>query len=390
MKITDFKTFVFATPWRNLTLFVIETDEGIEGLGEARVVGKTHTVIEYLKDIKRHIIGADVFDIEDLYKRFTLLDFGVSGEIAMTGLALVEMACWDAIGKKVGMPVYKLIGGKVNDKIKAYANGWYKVDRDPVEFNNAAKKVISAGYKALKFDPFGNGDLELSRAEYKKSLDLIEAVVDGVNNDTEVMIEMHGRFAPHQAVEIAKAIEKYNPAWIEEPCRPDDLEALEYVKNQTSIPIATGERLYSAKQFNPIFNKRLAHIIQPDINQCGGIFEVKKICSTAENYSIMVALHNVGGIISTKASVSLVFTLRNGKIVEHFNDFADPYVKKAGTNYPEVIDGYFSLPEGPGWGVELNEDFIKDNPPEKFNDVVLDPGLNMFVNSEWNQRGQKD
>ena len=386
MKITDFKTFVFATPWRNLTLFVIETDEGITGLGEARVVGKTHTVIEYLKDIKRHIIGVDVFDIEDLYKRFTLLDFGVSGEIAMTGLALVEMACWDAIGKKVDMPVYKLIGGKVNDKIKAYANGWYKVNRDPVEFNNEAKKVISAGYKALKFDPFGNGDLELSRSEYKKSIDLIEAVVDGVNSDTEVMIEMHGRFAPHQAVEIAKAIEKYNPAWIEEPCRPDDLEALEYVKNQTSIPIATGERLYSAKQYNPIFNKRLAHIIQPDINQCGGIFEVKKICSTAESHSIMVALHNVGGIISTTAALHLMTTLRNQKILEHFNDFADNKVKKIGNPYPEVVDGYFNIPKGPGWGVEIDYEYLESNPPITKNGIILDPGLNMFKSEDWNKR----
>jgi len=386
LKITHFKTFVFATPWRNLTLFVIETDEGITGLGEARVVGKTHTVIEYLKDVKRHIIGVNVFDIEELYKRFTLLDFGVSGEIAMTGLALVEMACWDAIGKKVGMPVYQLMGGKVNDRIKAYANGWYKVDRDPVEFNNAAKKVISAGYKALKFDPFGNGDLELSRAEYKKSIDLIEAVVDGVNSGTEVMIEMHGRFAPHQAVEIAKAIEKYNPAWIEEPCRPDDLEALEYVKNQTSIPIATGERLYSAKQFNPIFNKRLAHIIQPDINQCGGIFEVKKICSTAENHSIMVALHNVGGIISTTAALHLMTTLRNQKILEHFNDFADNKVKKIGDPYPEVVDGYFNIPKGPGWGVEIDYEYLESNPPKTENGIILDPGLNMFKSENWNKR----
>ena len=252
MKITNFKTFVFSTPWRNLTLFVIETDEGIEGYGEARIVGKTHTVLEYLEDVKRHIIGADVFDIEDLYKRFTLLDFGVSGEISMTGLALVEMACWDAIGKKANLPVYKLLGGKVNNKIKAYANGWYKVNRDPKEFNIEAQKVISAGYKALKFDPFGNGNLELSRAEFRKSIELIESVVDAATDDTEILIEMHGRFAPHQAVEIAKAIEKFNPAWIEEPCRPDDLDALEYVRDHTSIPIATGERLYSSKQFNPI------------------------------------------------------------------------------------------------------------------------------------------
>ena len=386
MKITNFKTFVFSTPWRNLTLFVIETDEGIEGYGEARIVGKTHTVLEYLEDVKRHIIGADVFDIEDLYKRFTLLDFGVSGEISMTGLALVEMACWDAIGKKANLPVYKLLGGKVNNKIKAYANGWYKVNRDPKEFNIEAQKVISAGYKALKFDPFGNGNLELSRAEFRKSIELIESVVDAATDDTEILIEMHGRFAPHQAVEIAKAIEKFNPAWIEEPCRPDDLDALEYVRDHTSIPIATGERLYSAKQFNPIFNKRLAHIIQPDINQCGGLFEVKKICSTAENHSIMVAPHNVGGIISTTAALHLMTTLRNQKILEHFNDFTDNSVKNIGHPYPEVVDGYFKLPDGPGWGISIDFDFLEKNPPKTKNGIILDPGLNMFKSRQWNKR----
>ena len=142
MQIIDYKTYVIGTPWRNLTLLVIETDSDIRGIGEARVVGKTHTVIEYLKDVRRHIIGAEITDIEDLYRRFTHLDFGVAGEVVMTGLALVEMACWDAIGKKTKMPVYKLLGGKVNNKIMAYANGWYHVERTPKDFHEAAKKVI--------------------------------------------------------------------------------------------------------------------------------------------------------------------------------------------------------------------------------------------------------
>ena len=221
-------------------------------------------------------------------------------------------------------------------------------------------------------------------------MDLIDAVASIAGSKAQIMLELHGRFSPHQAREIANYVEKYEPAWLEEPTRPGDLPALKSVRQHTRLPIATGERLYGAPEFRELWATESIDVIQPDITQTGGILEAKKISSNAENYSIMVAPHNVGGIISTKASVSLVFTLRNGKIVEHFNDFADPYVKKAGTNYPEVIDGYFSLPEGPGWGVELDEDFIKDNPPEKFKDVVLDPGLNMFVNSEWNQRGQKD
>ena len=386
MKITGFRTFVVSTPWRNLTYLVLETDAGITGVGEARVLGKTHTVIEYLKDAKRHILGFDVYDIEDLYRRFTLLDFGSPGEVVMTALALVEMACWDIIGKKADLPVYKLIGGKVHDRIPAYANGWYTVERTPEAFAQAAQKVVDKGYLGLKFDPFGNGNLELSRAEFHKSIALIDAVHQVTGDKVQIFVEMHGRFAPHQAVEIARAIEKYNPGWIEEPCRPEDVPALRYVMDHTCIPIATGERLYHAQQYRDLLENRLAHIIQPDLNQCGGLLETKKICSTAETYSIMAAPHNVGGIITTVATLHMLVGLRNAKILEHFNDFADAEIKQCGTPYPEVVDGYFSLPNGPGWGVTLNEEYLQSCDVRKENGIICDPGLNMFVRADWAKR----
>src|SRR5450432_3070272 len=267
MKITDYSTFVLQTPWRNLTYLALETDEGIRGFGEARVVSKTHTVCEYLKDVRRHIVGHDACDIEDLHRRFTLLDFGIPGEVVMTGLALVEMACWDCVGKKANLPVYKLMGGKVRDKIPAYANGWYTVDRTPESFAAAARKVLKRGYRAMKLDPFGNGNLELTREEYFRSLDILEAVFAVAGRENQVFVEMHGRFAPHQAVEIAKAIEKHNPGWIEEPCRPDDPGALDVVARHTTIPIATGERYYTATQFRDLFPRRTdierARIVRP-------------------------------------------------------------------------------------------------------------------------------
>lgn len=386
MKITGFKTFVVSTPWRNLTYLVLETDEGYKGVGEARVLGKTHTVLEYLRDARRHIVGHDVYDIEDLYRRFTLLDFGSPGEVVMTALALVEMACWDIIGKKANLPVYQLLGGKVHDRIPAYANGWYTGERTPEAFAQAAQKVVDKGYLGLKFDPFGNGNLELSRAEYHKSISLIEAVHSVTGGNVQIFVEMHGRFAPHQAVEIARAIEKFHPGWIEEPCRPEDLPALRYVMDHTSIPIATGERLYHAQQYRDLLAGRLAHIIQPDLNQCGGLLETKKICSTAETYSIMAAPHNVGGIITTVATLHMLVGLRNAKILEHFNDFVDAQIKQVGSPYPEVIDGYFHLPTGPGWGVELNEEFLARHEPRMEDGIISDPGLNMFVRAEWNRR----
>ena len=388
MKITDFRTLVLGTSWRNMTYLILETDAGLVGYGEARVVGKTHTVLEYLRDVRRHIVGHNPFDIEALYRRLTLLDFGKPGEVVMTGLALVELACWDIIGKACKQPVYQLLGGKVHEKVMAYANGWYTVERVPEEFARAAQKVVERGYRGMKFDPFGSGDLELTREEFRRSVELIAAVREAVGPEVELFIEMHGRFAPHQAIEIARSIAEFRPGWIEEPVRPHDLTALQQVAAHTRIPIATGERLYGAPEYRELWGLQAVNIIQPDMTQGGGFLETKKIASTAEIYSIMVAPHNVGGIISTSAALQLMATLRNAKVLEHFNDFADAHVKQAGTNYPEVVEGYFRVPEEPGWGVELNEEFIRAHPPTVVDGVIQDPGLNMFENAEWSRRGQ--
>lgn len=386
MKITDFRTLPMGTPWRNVSYLILETDAGLVGLGESRIVGKTHTVLEYLRDVRRHIVGHDPHDIEALYRRLTLLDFGKPGEVVMTGLAMVELACWDLIGKAAGQPVYKLLGGKVRDRVKAYANGWYRVERDPAAFADAARKVVERGYQGMKFDPFGSGDLELTRSEFRRSVRLIEAVREAVGEDVELFIEMHGRFTAHQAIELAHALEDIQPSWLEEPCRPNDLDGLDRVRRQTHLPIATGERLYGAPEFLPFFQRNSVDIIQPDITQCGGLLEVKKVASMAEAHGVMVAPHNVGGIVSTQAALHLMLTLRNGKILEHFNDFVDQEVKQAGSGYPEVVDGHFQLPEAPGWGVELDEDFIRAHPPGETGGVVHDPGLDMFRKDDWNRR----
>ncbi|MFA6111162.1 MAG: mandelate racemase/muconate lactonizing enzyme family protein [Candidatus Latescibacterota bacterium] len=388
MRITDYHTLVLGTPWRNITYLVVETDAGLVGYGESRVVGKTHTVLEYLRDIRRHIVGFDPFDIEALYRRLTLLDFGKPGEVVMTGLALVELACWDLVGKACGQPVYRLVGGKVRDRVPAYANGWYTGERTPEAFAEAARAVVARGYRGMKFDPFGNGDLELSREELRRSMALVAAVREAVGPEVELFIEMHGRFAPHQAIEIARALEEYRPGWIEEPVRPHDLPALAQVARQTAIPIATGERLYGAPEYRELWPLRAAHVVQPDMTQGGGFLETKKIAAFAEVHSVMVALHNVGGIVSTAAALQLMATLRNGKVLEHFNDFADAHVKQAGSPYPEVADGCFTVADGPGWGIDLDESFIAAHPPTRVAGVVQDPGLNMFENAVWNRRGQ--
>ncbi|NUQ01249.1 MAG: mandelate racemase/muconate lactonizing enzyme family protein, partial [Armatimonadetes bacterium] len=208
MKISDVQTLAMSTPWRDLTFVKVTTDEGLVGWGECRLPNRTADLLAYLNSAKRrHILGSDPFRIEDIVTRMFRDDFVRAGVVASCGIGTVEMACWDIIGKACGQPVYRLLGGQVRDRIKAYANGWYTVERSPEEFHAAARKVVERGYRGLKLDPFGAGWYELETAERRLAVGIVEAVRDAVGPDVEIMIEMHGRFNPKQAIMIAAELE---------------------------------------------------------------------------------------------------------------------------------------------------------------------------------------
>ena len=363
MKITDVITLVMGTSWRNLTFVKVETDEGLTGISEVRMNNRTDALVAYIDGAKRrHVIGSDPFNTEDLYQRMFRDDYGRAGEIVATGISVIEIACWDIIGKALNQPVYRLLGGACRDRIKAYANGWYRVERTPEEFHAAAKRVLEKGYKALKFDPFGAGYYELSYQEKLKSVSLVEAVRDAVGPDVEILVEMHGRFSPYTAIEIAAELEQYKPSWVEEPVPPDNIAALAKASDSINLPVATGERLHNKYEYRELINLQAADILQPDITQTGGFLETKKIAAMGDMCYMTVAPHNVGGPVSTAAALHFAACTTNFKIQEHFNDFSEAWVKEAATGCPEVIDGYFSLPNGPGLGMELNEDLIAQHP----------------------------
>lgn len=365
MKIVDVKTSVLGTAWRNLTFVRVITDEGLEGVGEVRMLNHTDALRGYFAEaVPNHIMGRDPFEIESLVQGMYRNDFARAGEITMSAIATIEMACWDIMGKALGQPVYKLLGGAVRDKIKAYANGWYTVERTPEEFHAAAKRALAKGYHALKFDPFGSGFYELERAEKVRVITLVEAVRDAVGPDNEILLEMHGRFNPATAIEMARELERFQPSWIEEPVPPENLAALKKVAEKVTIPIATGERIHTRYDYRQLFELQAADIIQPDITHFGGLLETKKLAAWAEAYYILVAPHNVGGPVSTAAALHFAASTPNFKIQEHFNDFAEDWVKAVAPGNPEVIDGYFALPQGPGLGIKLDEEVIKEHPQE--------------------------
>ena len=381
MKITSIEPLVLGTPWRNLVFLKMETDEGLVGVSEARSVNRTDAVLAYLAAARdRYVVGSDPFEVERLVHKMFHGDFARVDDIAGMGIALVEMACWDLMGKALGQPVYRLLGGAVRDRIKAYANGWYTVERTPAEFHAAARRVVDRGYRALKLDPFGAGFYEMERSEIRRSVELVEAVRDAVGPDVEILVEMHGRFSPATAIDIARRLEPFEPSWVEEPVPPDNAEALERAARGIRIPVATGERSHTRYEARRLLELGSVDVLQTDITQSCGLLEGRKIAAMADAHYVTFAPHNVGGPLSTAACLHLAACTTNFRIQEHFNDFVDSWVKEAATGpgYPEVVDGYFPLPGGPGLGVELYEDFIREHP-------MRDSHFDLF-RDEWHRR----
>ncbi|MDT0426618.1 mandelate racemase/muconate lactonizing enzyme family protein [Streptomyces salyersiae] len=368
MRITGISTHVVGTPWRNLTYVRVHTDEGLTGVGETRMLGRTNALVGYLEEASaNHITGSDPFAVEDLVRRMKYGDYGRAGEIVMSGIAVVEMACWDIKGKALGVPVWQLLGGKVTDRVKAYANGWYTTERTPEAYHEAARAVVGRGYRALKIDPFGTGHLELGQEETRYAVSLIEAVRDAIGPDTELMLEMHGRFSPATAVRIAREMAPFAPAWLEEPVPPENLKALAKVAEKVDQPIATGERVHDRIEFRELFESQAADVIQPDVGHIGGILEARKLAATAETHYVMVAPHNVGGSVLTAANLQLAGCTPNFKILEHFNDFADADIKKVVKGAPQVdpATGCFTLSDAPGLGVELDVEAAAEFPQQQ-------------------------
>jgi galactonate dehydratase len=386
MIITDVVPLVLGTPWRNLTFVKVETDEGLTGVAEARSVNRTEALLAYLNAAKRkYVLGSDPMEVEALVHRMFHNDFGRVGDVVSTGIALVEMACWDIMGKALSQPVYRLLGGAVRDRIKAYANGWYTVERTPEEFHAAARRVVERGYRALKLDPFGAGFYEMERSEKSLAISLVEAVRDAVGEDVDILVEMHGRFSPATAIEIARDLEPFRPGWVEEPVPPDNAEALARAAAGIRLPVATGERVHTRYETRRLLELGCVDVLQTDITMSCGLLEGKKIAAMADAQYVTFAPHNVGGPLSTAACLHLAACTTNFKIQEHFNDFVDSWVKDAasGPGYPEVEDGYFPLPDGPGLGVELDEDFIREHPMQEFHfDLFADDWHRRFTAPE--------
>lgn len=361
MKIIDVKPFVvdcFRTNW----VFVkIYTDEGITGVGEGTLEYKEKAFLGALEHIKEYLLGKDPRDIEKHWHTIYRDAYWRGGPVLMSALSAVECALWDILGKSLNVPVYTLLGGKYNDKVRIYVNGWFAGAKEPEEFAEKAKIAVKRGVSAMKWDPFGKNYLQISNAELNKALRNVAAVRDAVGDEVDLLIEGHGRFDVPTATRIAKELEQFKPMFFEEPVPPDNLEALAAVRTKSPVPISAGERLYSRWDYRKLFDIRAADFIQPDISHAGGISELKKIAAEAETRYIPFAPHNPSGPVANAATLQLAAACPNFCILEIM--YSDVDWRKDVTNESlEYKDGYITIPDRPGLGIEINEEECLKHP----------------------------
>jgi len=323
MRISGIETFVCHANWRNFVFVRVATDEGLHGWGEATLEGKEQTVVAAINEVARYLVGNDPAQIERHYQHLYETPFWRGGPVLNSAIAGVDQALWDIKGKVLGVPVYELLGGAARDRIRYYANGWF--------------------HSATTIDA------------------IAAAAWDAVGPTVDLLIEVHGRLSPANAIRVARQIERYDPFFYEEPVRPEHMAELALVARATSIPIASGERAFSKHDFRPMFEQQAVAYCQPDPCHAGGITEMKKIAAMAEAYHVGFAPHNPNGPVATRVCQHLAAACPNFTILEWLPQDVDWRDAAMGGPF-DVSGGTMPLPEGPGLGIELNLDVLCEHP----------------------------
>jgi galactonate dehydratase len=365
MRVSDVKTFIVhpgPTLYRKNWLFVkVETEDGVHGWGECYTqADRDRTIEAHVEEMKRYLIGRSAFDI----KHFTTvmyLDFvGKRGSMEFySALSGLEIALWDVVGKALGQPIYKLLGGACREKIRVYANGWAHGDDPPEEVAQRAATLVERGFSALKWDPFpGPWRTQISATEEGAAVDSIKAVREAVGPDVDLLVECHRRLAPRPALRVARRIEEFSPFWYEEPVSARNIDALAEVRGRVSLPVVTGEELYTKTEFREVFERRAADIINPDVCACGGVLELREIAAMAEPHGVAVSPHNYNSTtIGLAATIQAAAGIPNFLITEYFVNFEAPGQELTDTPV-RVESGYVNLPRAPGLGIDLKEEAL--------------------------------
>ncbi len=363
MRITDIKTYLVGVGSRNLVFVKVETDQGIHGIGEAYSCGPDEATVAVVNDFKRWLVGQDPRNIEHLWATMYNFTRFPGGSVVNAAISGIEHALWDISGKAAGLPVYMLLGGKCREKVRVYQSAG---GREPREVADSAKALVQKyGYTAVKMSPHPPaGNAQPYNAVTRAAGQRVRAVREALGPDVDIAVDIHAKFFEVvRALRLAREIEPYHPFWLEEPIRPENVEAMAKLAAHVNIPLASGECNYTKYEFRDILDAQALDIIQPDVCVCGGLMELKKIAALAEASYVMVAPHNPMGPVATTANVHFAASTPNFLILEYHPDDVAP--RKDLLKEPLMVkEGYIPVPNKPGLGIELNEEAFRHYPPK--------------------------
>jgi galactonate dehydratase len=349
MKITRLETFFVEPRWVFLKM---HTDADIVGWGEPIVEGWSRTVARAVEEMGRYLIGKDPRRVEHHWQAIYRGGFYRGGPVLTSALSGLEHAMWDIKGKALGVPVHELLGGAVRDRIRVYCHVRWS-DRE--SYLNPKTDRAAESFSAVKTSLFDEVRFVESKAFVDEVARRMADLRKAVGDEVDIGVDFHGRVSPATAIELAAAIEPYHPMFIEEPVLPENVDELARVARSTRVPIATGERLFTKWAFREVLEKQAAVILQPDLSHAGGIFEVRKIAAMAEAHYAVIAPHCPLGPISLAAGLQVDACTPNFLCQEQVT-LGDRYLKQPF----EVQDGYVPVPQGPGLGIEVDEEAVKE------------------------------
>lgn len=355
MKIRAVRPFLMRAAERNWLFVKVETDEGLHGWGEASLELKELTVAQAIRDVEPFLVGHDPTRIEHLWQTMRRQGFWRGGVVLNSALSGIDQALWDLTGKAFGVPVYKLLGGAVRDRVRLYAHGG--PDEVPA--------IREAGFTGVKCGPGIDTTTQRDHQVARGFGEWVRRMLEAAGPDMDVMIDNHGTSRPQQAIRMLAEVDDLGLLFFEEPCSPDNTDLLEpLARRGFRTGIATGERLFTRWGFRTLLEKQLVSVIQPDLCHAGGISEVRKIASAAETYSIQVAPHNPYGPVSTAACLNLCAAIPNFLILEYVWT-NEPWRSRVQLGEPQrAQEGYLALPTAPGLGIDLDEELIASRPYE--------------------------
>ena len=356
MRITGIETFTVGAGWKNWLFVRVHTDAGISGLGEGTLNGFIRTTEAAVREIEHLVIGADPRRITALAKKMLDSISLDGGHIHRTAIAAVEVACWDILGKSLGVPIHQLLGGRVRDSVFGYANAWYRTERTPEAFLKAAEGVIAKGFHAMKLDPFGTAQGFISAPDLDLAYEILKTLRDNLPPDTRLLIDVHARFTEIEAIRAAERLAPLDLYWWEEPTTRDRQETVHEVGRRSPIPVATGEMYDTVGQFFTLAEGGGVNIFQPEPMSLGGIGNTMAVANLALAHGSYIAPHQSGGPVATAVCLQLAACVPNFLIQEHFDAFNEPWTRDLVSWHPTIDPetGHMSLPDGPGLGLELD------------------------------------